>query len=592
MSSPQKSYQYQIFSSAGVYLGLLQNVASDFNYNQQINTVGAQLQITVAQSADTASQALSFIADEFGNPITDELGDDLLIERQPDLIGGGNSNALINNNNLITVVEFSSYSPNGTVVFQGYISKWKAGFGTNENIIVTCLSNGGDLNNFLVLGAATADQNQLTQNSNGRVYNLGLGGGKGAGWALMGQTFTTGVGVTSISAITVYLAGNGIADTVATLNLWTSPNDYFTVPAQASASVTIPKNQTAQAVTFTFATPISVTANTQYFFTVDPNDANGFSIYYQNSDVYAGGSMWVNDYGGGSGGGVWYQTPIGALSASDLYFETFYTAGATNSPFTNQDPSTILTTIIQNYNSRGGLLQIPSGGYALTGVETTYTFKVQTILQAIQTLLAQSPANWYFYGDPATNSLIFAKASSTPDIVLVKGRHINDLDLEATKENIKNVAYFTGGDDGTGTSTNIFINETLPIAGNRVGLILLSDNRVSAALIGSEAAAQGVGRAIAVANLQENQAETYQATVTIQDTTMDINTVKLGKTIGFAGFGTFIDQLVLEVVGVNKSPDQVTAQIGTLPKRASKTLADIQTALAYLQTVNNPTTSS
>ncbi|HWV45131.1 MAG TPA: hypothetical protein VN039_03745, partial [Nitrospira sp.] len=198
------------------------------------------------------------------------------------------------------------------------------------------------------------------------------------------------------------------------------------------------------------------------------------------------------------------------------------------------------------------------------------------------------PADWYWYVDPATNTLHFAEASASADITLIKGRHLNSLEIEATKEDIKNVVYFTGGDDGTGTNTNVFVLETATKGSNRFGLSTLSDNRISAAAAGSLAAAQALARLLAQNELSVNASETYITNVVIIDGTMDISSISLGMMVGFSGFGTFVDRLLLQVVSITREPEQVTLGLGTLPKRSARAVADVQTALTYQQTIDNP----
>ena len=229
----------------------------------------------------------------------------------------------------------------------------------------------------------------------------------------------------------------------------------------------------------------------------------------------------------------------------------------------------------------------PNGGYSATGTLATYTFKMQTVLQAIQAVIALAPANWYWYVDPGTGVLNFALSNTTPDVRLVKGVHLNELDIEATKESIKNTVYFTGGDDGTATNTNILVKKTTTQGTNRKGLVLLSDNRVNSTTGGTVTA--GI---IAINYLANNANETYITNVTIQDMTMDVNLVKLGKMIAISGLGNFVDALLLQVVGVNRQADQLIAQLGTLPMRTSQQVATIESQLSYQQTVANQSTPS
>lgn len=580
----QKYHQYKSFSPTGAYLGLIQNVKETFNYNQLIASAFTQIQFTVEQSADVASQAVTPLQDEQGNTITDESGNPLLIERQPDVVGGNNSNALIANNNLLQVWEYSNYYPNGILKFSGYISKWKTTFGGSDDILVTAISNGQDLSQYIVQSGDTSYISQATDTGN----NFGSGLidlNKGGDYEWVDQTFTVPDATVLIGGISVELTppeAGILTILLYQMNGLTPNRNADTLLTYGSAATTF-TTKTVQKVSFN---PIpTLNSGITYYFMVqwsaNTQDIVQASIFASNSDPYTGGLVYTNQTNNGTDG-------VPALQGGySLYFVIYKHGGSITGAYTNDDPSFIIGDIMTNYIAQGGLITKPVTGYTNTNTITSYTFKMQTILQAIQAVVALAPATWYWYVDPASGILQFAKADTTADITIIKGRHIDEIDIEATRENIVNSAYFTGGDDGTGTSTNILVQVNGTKGTNRTGLALLSDNRVNST-------SGGVTTARLIANnyINSNSAETYITNVTVQDQAMDINLIKLGQTVGFSGFGNFVDNLLLQVVGLNYQSDQVILQLGTLPKRTSKAFADAEAALAYLQTVANPTTPS
>lgn len=754
-------YDYKISNSLGQYLGLLQNVTSDFNYNQNIGTSFAQVEITVGQSADTAGLPVSPLLDVTGNNILDETGNQITDDGVGDIVGSNNPSNLIQNNNQIQIIEYSQWNPNGVVVFSGYISKWKATFGSKDDIVITCISNGQDLNNYLVPGESSADQSQTQIDAYVQIQES-----QKIGSFRVGQTFTVGSGITSVSGIQVWLGMNGSPEQI-TLKLWSSLADagVGTSPlATATGQIT---TNVMTGVTFTFQTPVTVTPNTQYFFTVQATDAFGANIYFKQSDVYAGGTMYYST--GGTYTNAGYAT-------YDLAFYTYFISTSVAVPYAGFDVTGVLNTIMANYISAGGGVRVPKpvinqkfqynfydtqytngtkvtyygqtftpsqdtevdliqlymginvagpatytislvqgdptqdvlnyngvatvniGGsnvflannvtgsvnnpgvvsflipqnaqnqnivlkkgvqyyvlvglgvsgstitqmfgstgaptdsqigplytaslsangtanptknsnhylymniglispypqstslfsaYAWTFNSITYTFKLQTMQQAIQKLLELAPADWYWYVDPATNILYFSEEGTTADFTLIKDRHLSELDIEATKENIKNVAYWTGGDDGTGSKNNILVIQKSPLGNNRVGLGLLSDSNVN-----STNGGKITGSLLAQEYLNENASETYITNVTVLNSTIDTSQIKLGNIIGFAGFGNFVDQLLLPVVGINRTPDYVTLQLGSLPPRPTRAIALIQNQLNNLQNASASTTAS
>ena len=112
-----------------------------------------------------------------------------------------------------------------------------------------------------------------------------------------------------------------------------------------------------------------------------------------------------------------------------------------------------------------------------------------------------------------------------------------------------------------------------------VGLDRLSDTKVI-----DLATAQAIVRAY----LDRWKNPVYQTAMTILATTCDISQFFVGAMIGFAGNGDFRDQLLLQCVSINPSPDGIQLQLGSLPKRAGKQIDEINRALTAQQVLDNP----
>lgn len=562
----QKTYRYEI-SRDGIFLGILPNVTSPFSINQGIGTAGAQLIISVGQNVDISPLAPDPILDETGDPILDETGGQILAERHQDLVGNVDPGILISNDNGIVVYEMSSYNPSGKVVFSGYISKWKGIFGGDGDIVITCLNNGQDLGNYLIPGSAA---NVVDQSNNTKNDFFGTGVFTGT---YGGTSFVTGIGVNNVAAVLVRLA-MAISPQLITLSLWNSVTDAAAGVAPLASASQMVSSATDADYLFTFPVPVPVSAGTSYFFGVGPLD-NSY-MYIDDGASYANGTMYI------------FQVPNNILTdtAQDLYFKTYTSANTTSYPFTSADPSTILTTIMAAYKTYGG--QVNTETYNPTGVSTNYTFKINTILEGIQKVADLGPANWYWYVDAATNTLHYKPANTVADHTLIKGRHVNELEIEATKEGIANVVYFSGGDDGTGLGTTVFVKEidTESILNSRVGLARISDNRVS----GLDGAS--TGQQLAQNYIDQRDQETYITSVSIPHSVYDISTFQLGQMVGFSGYGTFPDSLLLQIVAINYTPDMVTLTLGSPSIRNSKVVDDIQKQLSDLQTIDNPNAPS
>lgn len=547
------TYVYKV-SKNGTHLAVLPDPKSDLNFNQTINSAGCQIVVELARTPDSSLPV-------FGD--------------------GG----IIVEGNDIEVILFNDTYPNGLTKFLGYISKWTANFGGSETIQITCLSYGQQMDNFPIEDLPTTDQSQLTKDT---AYTIEFTDTAAANtWHKIGQTITTGAGITLITGVLVSLEAAISTAVNVTLSIWASVAAANTggVPlATVTRSISGPLGGISQDQLFTFDIPLSVTALTGYFVTLEVADVFGspqsIMVDYKASNVYAGGDMYVAAKGVSAG--AYTITPSDTVgSLSDLYFKTVHGSSATNTAFSSVDPASMVTSIMKHYTSTGGRVQ--AGTITSTGLTADFSFQVNTVLEGIQKALQLSPQDFYWYIDVATNILYFLKSGTVADHTMIKGRHINELNLTRTSEEIKNIVYFSGGDDGSGS--NVFVKDTnlTSLATYPVGLDRLSDNRV-----GDTPTAQ----ALIQDDLDRNPSPVYQTTITVSSGTYDIDSFKLGQIVGFGNFNNFIDSLMLQIVAINYNRDLITLTLGSQIPRSTQTVQDLRRQLTLLQTVDNPSAPS
>lgn len=574
MPTIQKSYIYKTYQN-GVYLGNLPNVTSEFNYNQAINTAGAQITVKCAVSPDISGLSNDTIDDENGDPIQAEDGIDLLTEGQPDIIGVENNNngIVLSNGNEVKVWEYSDYHPNGIQVFSGQIERIEADFGGDggdDQTSVLIYSDGQDLDDYLANGSPyTPDVSQTAQDSHTTVgYPFDI--------SVPAQSWTNGA--SNLGAIDLYMAATSPTTVqVKVYNNSTDAKNFVTPLGTASALVS---NSTPGVVRLVFLSPIILTPGNTYFFTViDPADTGNVQIYYKNSNAYAGGKRY-------SGFGVspfdYFTDPV--ISVSDLYFVTYSSGGATTVVYTASDPTTdMVEQAVDDYVGRGGLINYSSGTIDATGLSLNYTFITATIFEVIQKAQELSPTGFYWYVDVGSNTLYMKQSSTTPDIVFTKGVHLNQLKLVMSIENIKNILYFSGGDIGGGVNLYSLYKDDASISQYRQKLDRQSDNRVTL---------QSTADAIGDSSISDNSSEQYQTTVTILNGTMDLTTLKLGMIVGFNGFKSIVDRIQMQIVEINYSPEYIQLTLGVIPKRIIPDFEKIRRGLIAQQTVANPDTPS
>lgn len=565
MQKIDKRYEYKVYDGS-TYIGSLQNVTSEFSYTQSINTAGSQLIIDIGETADNINQSIQDIETEAGFDLETEDNQPIQTERAEDVVG--DNGKLIKNNNGVIVYEYSEDHSNGKLVFSGFISRWKAIYGGDNSIQITVLSEGQDLNQWIIPGglAYGLDQSQASTNSDFGFWKD----------RRYGQSFTVGTGVENIAKVTLKLARNSAGNRNITVSLWNSSSDATIGGTPlATASILVTSVYPTFADTdFIFTNPVAVTPGDSYFFSVETPDAASISgdsttwaVFASNSPAnYTDGSLQRSISGAG-----W------SVEAESMWFKTYKKEDTTERLYVNRDPSYILNDIMDEY---GGAVT-PYEVFPDTGITVPeYTFKLNTVLEGIRTVGSLAPASWYWYVDPADNVLYFDETNTVADIKLTKGKHIERLDLEATKEFIVNKVYFTGGNDGTGD--NVFVVVTNTGSLDRLGIVRLSDNNVNGA-DGAETA-----RIIAQNYLDRNNSQTYETSVTINAETIDITQFRLGQMMGFNGFGTYVDGLSLQVVGIERRPDSITLRLGTLPVRASERVERLQKDITSVQVAENP----
>lgn len=561
---------YKVYANDGTFLGLLPKVTSKFGFSQDINSAGAAVEITCGKFVKN-EVTVSPLLTEAGDPILTE-SDLPILATSTDLViapGASPDKAIFKNGNRVKVWLYNRYYPNGKLIFSGQVNRvgFKYG-GADASVKLTVYSDGLDLNNFIARGypfSYTTDVSQTSQNG----YVTVTQSSKGGMWQRYGQTWQTGGSVTNVGAIVLKLQGT------ATVTLSVYDNVNGNLIGSVSRSVA---NGSAADVQFEMAALLAVASSDEVFMTVSVNPGQSIRVYrHSSSATYANGSMYSSSYSGGSGGGSYFET------TGDFYFITKYGTPTTTATYSTDDPVTDMAHgILLDYNSRGGY--ITERDFEATGLSVTYTFVVATIFDALKKVLELSPTGYYHYIDLGTAEIDIKQMSSTPDFTVVRGRHINELNLALTIEQVKNYLLFSGGETA---GVNLYRDYSDPESASAFGLrtATQSDNRVTLS-----ATADAIGESF----IEENGDEEQETNLIVKDEHVDITQFIPGKTIGFKNFGNFIDGMVLQIVRrePNFSDGTSTLTLGRLPIRLNDRLQAINRGLQNQQTINNPSAPS
>lgn len=578
----QKNYIYKVYRS-GVYIGNIPNVTSDFSYTWSINTSGSTLQVVSATSADISDQAPPYLTTEDGKIITTEDGTYITTDTVPENVGTGDTvgNIIFRNGNQIRVYEVGENNLNGKIVFRGTIERLEINFGgdsdqlsSDESITVLIYSDGQDLNNGVVPGSDSLfiDQSQLNQSDFIYIDDIPPA-----------QSFIVGVAITNVAAVNIMLSVESSPYPVTAYLVRGNPTIAYKTAALATTTLTI-TSTSASVYQFVFPLPAESIPGDTYTVILDGTssgtlgDGSHILAYFSDTHDYADGGLFLLTYDSSGNPSRW----IGPANQS-MYFETYYSDYTVDNTFTDEDPSNILKSVIDSYVSAGGLINYGSGTVDLTGATATYEFSLSSTYNAVQKCLDLSPFGFYWYVDLGTDILYFKQVSDDADIKLTKGIHIDALNLVLTTENIANLEYFSGGNAGSGPNLFKQYSDQTSIQTFGPRLSLQSDNRVTSG---------GTADILGAAFIDENKDEQYQTQVTVADSSLDTTLLKPGQNVGFNGFGTFIDSVVLQIVEIYYEPEQVTLTLGRIPPRVNSTLQQATNDINALQTIDNPSAPS
>lgn len=591
-----KEYQYKIYNK-GLFLGEWSDeVSSEPTFKLQINTLGTTMPIKLGRTLDSLENIPEQLYDQSGDDFLAQDGDTLIGYAGTSNAVGADSDADVNYD-----VEVNAYyggydylitqqgeplvtqdyellyvidgAPEGRSLITGFITKWKAGYNGDEAIDTSLSTYGWELNQIILETANTLAIDVATDNNT--IYF----GRDGTGVKdKLRQTITapsTGLlrKVVLKGVELGYWSGTpkgGPAVVTVTLDIYAGTAHTGTPLATVSTNITSnssPEFASYEEMVFELADYITLTNADTYSLVLSSgafNSSGDLDIYVLKG-VYSGGSLVSIDSAGTT-----------AAETNDIAFELHYAGGLTTVPFNSFDPSNIMKAIVDRAADNGAHISYTDESIAMTGTTVSYTFKTNTMAEAINKTLELAPADWYYYIDPADNVLYFQPRPTTPDHVFTLGKDIGTFEIERDMEEIKNVAYFSGGGNPA-----LFLKtvDQDSLDDWRRGLAKISDNRVTDS---------GSATVISEGFIERNREPQYRVTMTVSAADYDIETIKIGHLAAYRGFGNFIDELTLQITELSYELDTVKLILGTLKPPVSKRLEDLKRNLDVLEQQNNP----
>lgn len=305
-------------------------------------------------------------------------------------------------------------------------------------------------------------------------------------------------------------------------------------------------------------------------------DHNGEVIYDNNADpilvqfgapngkrVYSG---YIADYELTFGEKTGVKVTI-VPHATRMQHYIFKSGTNTTVPYNSVDPVTMARDAMINYNSQGGIISYTASSMPLSGQVSSYDFKLQTTREAIDKTIELLPEGYYHFVDPGENLQYLLQKSATADYTFYYEQHITELKLRRSITQLVNKVYYTGGEVSAGVDLFKYYEDLPSQTANGPGLERLSDSRVTQATS---------AQALSQSKINDFKNPRYRTSVIITDKVYDIESIKLGKMVGFKNFGSFVDNLVLQIVSLKRAKHSVTLDLDMIVPSDTKRLEELK----------------
>jgi PKD repeat protein len=291
-------------------------------------------------------------------------------------------------------------------------------------------------------------------------------------------------------------------------------------------------------------------------------------------------SGYILDYDAGYGPGDEGVTVTVAAHGMELSQEIIRSGTTTTVAFSTTSLEAITKSIL---DTNPGKMTYSTASIGTTGVSETMKFPLNTKLKGIESVYDQTPDGWFWYGNVAENLVYLQPVSTDYDHLFIKDEHIQNLRLKRSIEDLINEVYFVGG-EASGTVVYKKYSDAVSQAAWRKGVNVITDRRYILPASMQRRADKLMGR---------YSQPIFTTPLTISSARYDIESIRLGHTVGFRNFGNFIDQLPpLQIVSLSYTPTAVTVQIGELQMRQVDKIAEAEDELQTEQFENLPNAPS
>lgn len=295
--------------------------------------------------------------------------------------------------------------------------------------------------------------------------------------------------------------------------------------------------------------------------------------------VYSG---YIAEYDLSHGGKVGTEVVV-VPHSTELAHYVFLDGNKTTVKYLNVDPVQMARDAMDSYIAQGGHVKWNESSMPLSGQSTDYEFKLQSTRESLEKAVNLLPSGFSFFPHPGENLVYMREKPVNPIHVFYYGKHISEFRLRKSILGLVNDVYFSGGEfdpvNYPGVDMLQHYRDTYSSNSIRRGLLRLSDSRVTL-----DSTAETLSRS----QIEANKVARYRSTISITDAVYDIESIKLGDTVAGKNFGTFVDEIVLEVVGITRSKHKVVLDLDTALTTTAKRLETLKRQIEQEQIRNIP----
>lgn len=264
-----KKYVVKVYSKTGAYLNTWDEIVSDIEFQNEINSAGGQMKITLARKAGDYGEGSDV---DFGFKVT------------------------------VTVID--KEAPTGLTIFQGYISSYTPIY-KNDSVEVIILSYGSELNDFVIEGGEATDISDTLDST--VLYGVGNTDASGLD-VNIAQTFTSTNTIT-LSTLEVYAKTADKYDPVtSTYNPQTNIGlyaDVYTGSTPGSGTklgtlYSMINDNILRQYKLTTTDTIALTASSAYYIlyraSAQSTSSNYGMLWIAGASAYASGTRWSFNY--------------------------------------------------------------------------------------------------------------------------------------------------------------------------------------------------------------------------------------------------------------------------------------------------------